>query len=61
MTQYPWTHLEISQLLSKCHPENDGLMLAKVSSINEQKNKVNVTLVDVDVLGSVIPVGSFIV
>ena len=34
----------------------DGLMLAKVSSINEQKNKVNVTLLDVDDLGSVIPV-----
>ena len=34
----------------------DGLMLAKVNSINEQKNKVNVTLLDVDDLGSVIPV-----
>jgi hypothetical protein len=31
-------------------------MLAKVNSINEQKNKVNVTLLDVDELGSVIPV-----
>jgi hypothetical protein len=31
-------------------------MLAKVNSINEQKNKVNVTLLDVDDLGSVIPV-----
>ena len=30
-------------------------MLAKVNSINEQKNKVNVTLLDVDDLGSVIP------
>jgi len=36
----------------------DGLMLAKVNSINEQKNKVNVTLLDVDDLGSVIPKGS---
>ena len=35
---------------------NDGLMLAKVNSINEQKNSVNVTLLDVDDLGSVIPV-----
>ncbi len=34
----------------------DGLMLAKVNSINGQKNKVNVTLLDVDDLGSVIPV-----
>ncbi len=34
----------------------DGLMLAKVNSINEQRNKVNVTLLDVDDLGSVIPV-----
>lgn len=34
----------------------DGLMLAKVNSINEQKNEVNVTLLDVDDLGSVIPV-----
>ena len=33
----------------------DGLMLAKVNSINEQNNKVNVTLLDVDNLGSVIP------
>jgi hypothetical protein len=33
----------------------DGIMLAKVNSINEQKNKVNVTLLDVDNLGSVIP------
>ncbi len=31
-------------------------MLAKVNSINEQKNKVNVTLLDVDDLGLVIPV-----
>jgi hypothetical protein len=31
-------------------------MLAKVNSINEQKNKVNVTLLNVDDLGSVIPV-----
>ncbi len=31
-------------------------MLAKVNSINEQTNKVNVTLLDVDDLGSVIPV-----
>ena len=30
-------------------------MLAKVNSINEQKNKVNVTLLDVDDLGTVIP------
>lgn len=35
---------------------NDGLMLAKVNSINEQKNSVNVTLLDVDDLGSVTPV-----
>ena len=34
----------------------DGLMLAKVNSINEQSNKVNVSLLDVDDLGSVIPV-----
>jgi len=34
----------------------DGLMLAKVNSINEQTNTVNVTLLDVDDLGSVIPV-----
>ncbi|MBA3978042.1 MAG: hypothetical protein H0X50_07630 [Nitrosopumilus sp.] len=34
----------------------DGLMLAKVNSINEQTNKVNVTLLDVDDLGSVVPV-----
>ena len=31
-------------------------MLAKVNGINEQKNEVNVTLLDVDDLGSVIPV-----
>ncbi len=31
-------------------------MLAKVNSINEQKNSVNVTLLDVDDLGSVTPV-----
>ena len=34
----------------------DGLMLAKVDSINEQTNKVNVTLLDVDDLGSVVRV-----
>jgi hypothetical protein len=31
-------------------------MLAKVNSINEQENKVNVTMLDVDDLGSVVPV-----
>lgn len=36
----------------------DGLLLAKVNSINEQTNTVNVTLLDVDDLGSVIPKGS---
>ncbi len=34
-------------------------MLVKINRINEAENKVNVTLLDIDDLGSVIPVKEF--